>query len=293
MPGLQRLIKFARKSPREQLAAVNYRLVDWGWKLPHWGNDRSAYVVGLFGSGRGYVKALIQEHIGPRAKNFRDELRFHPGPTSMIYSGHGTLKYACRGQALPEETRRILQAVQSGIADLIFIYRHPLDSLLTNWVWWRTLNRDGTMIWITDAYPRTEELCADLEQNFLEFKAFADGDPSFFVTVGGPRFLSLAEFVEETELYIQASTLALRVEDFMLDPLKEFTKIVKLLGADVDLRAVQLTPPQSKPYRYLDVAEKVPRFKDFVNSLDAGTKERIDKMGYKRDPKIAIANVQS
>ena len=61
----------------------------------------------------------------------------------MIYSGHATMRYRFATQESPEVMSRILEAVRSGFADLIFVYRHPLDSLLTNWVWWRTYIRDN------------------------------------------------------------------------------------------------------------------------------------------------------
>ena len=199
----------------------------------------------------------------------------------MIYSGHATIKYVSRDQELPAVTSRILEAVRSGFADLIFVYRHPLDSLLTNWIWWRTYLRDNTQIeGISQVYKNTDDLCADLEQNFLEFKAFAEGDPDFFAAVPGPRFLSFPEFVEETELYLQSATLTLRLEDFMIDPLKEFSKIVEVMSVDLDLSRLRVAPPRTKPYGYLAVKEKVPRFRDFINELDAETKRRIEKIGY-------------
>jgi hypothetical protein len=46
----------------------------------------------------------------------------------MIYSGHATMKHISRAQEPPAVMRRILEAVRSGFADVIFIYRHPLDS---------------------------------------------------------------------------------------------------------------------------------------------------------------------
>ncbi len=144
------------------------------------GNDRTAYVIGLFGTGRWYVMELIVNNIGPRAKYVKDEIRFHRGPTSMIYSGHSTLKYSSNLQHPPQITRLILDAVKSGFADLIFIYRHPLDSLLTNWIWWRTYIRDNTMIRGISFVKNTDELCADMEQNYADFEAFASGDPAFF-----------------------------------------------------------------------------------------------------------------
>jgi len=286
MQALHRLIRFARKSRREQLQVarrhVRYRLLTWGWKFPHVGNDRTAYVIGLFGSGRWYINEQLLRNIGERAKYFRDTIRFHPGPTSMIYSGHATMRHGSLFQDPPAVTSRILEAVRSGVADFIFVYRHPLDSLLTNWVWWRTYIRDDNRISTITAqiYKNTDELCAGLEQNFLEFKAFAEGDPAFFATVAEPRFLSFPEFVEETELLLQSATLGLRLEDCMIDPLKEFSKIVKVMSVDLDLTRLCVDRPRSEPYRYLAVKEKVPQFRSFINELDALTKERIAKIGY-------------
>jgi hypothetical protein len=275
------LIRFVRKSPYERALTVRRYLGIWDRKVPHVGNDRTAYVIGLFGSGRGYINELLLKNLGKRAKYFRETIRFHSGPTSMIYSGHATIKHVARDQELPEVTSRILEAVRSGFADLIFINRHPLDSLLTNWVWWRTYLRDNFMIeGVSQVYKTTDDLCVDLEQNFSEFRAFAEGDPGFFAAVPGPRFLSFSEFVEEAELYLQSATLTLRLEDFMIDPLKEFSKIAEVMSVDLDLTRLRLAPPKTKPYGHLAVKEKVPRFRSFINELDAETKRRIAKIGY-------------
>jgi hypothetical protein len=50
---LQKLIRFARKSPREKMQSVLYHLedTDWYWKIHSSGNDRTAYLIGLFGTG--------------------------------------------------------------------------------------------------------------------------------------------------------------------------------------------------------------------------------------------------
>ena len=283
--NLQKLIRFAQKSPREQLqvarALARYHLVEGHQDAPRLANDRTAYVIGLYGSGRLYILGLMLQNLGERAKYFRENIRFHPGPTSLIYSGHVTMKYVCRGQALPAVTSRILEAVRSRFADLIFVYRHPIDSLLTNWVWFRTYDRDKSMIYsISDVYKSRDDLCDDLEQNFSEFKAFAEGDPGFWATVRGKRFLSLPEFVEETELFLQAATLALRFEDFVIDPVKEFSKIVGAMSVDLDLSRLRVAPPRTKPYGYLAVKEKVPLFRSFINGLDGQTIRGIEKMGY-------------
>jgi hypothetical protein len=244
--------------------------------------DRTTYLIGLFGTGRRYLDDLLVENIGERAKYFRDGIRLHPGgPTPMIYSGHVTTKYPSRGQEVPEVMRSILESVQSGFADLIFLYRHPLDSLLTSWVWWRTYIRDNREIsGISAAYQNTDDLCADLTENFLEFKSFAEGDPAFFAAAPGPRFLSFPEFVEETELQLESNQLTLRLEDFTMDPLKEFSKIMEVMSVDLDLDRLSLARPRTKPYGHLAVREQVPEFRNFIDGLDAQTKKRIEKIGY-------------
>jgi hypothetical protein len=244
---------------------------------------RTAYIVGLFGTGRTYLCELIQQNLGERSRYFRDGIRFHPVPTRMIYSGHATIKYVCRAQHPPAVMSRILQAQRTGLADLIFVYRHPLDSLLTNWVWWRTYMRDQSCIsGISQVYPTTADLSMDLEQNFSEFKAFADGDPNFFAGAGpGPGFLSFAEFIEETQLYLDAgATLTLRLEDCIIDPLKEFSKVADVLRVTSDLNQLEICAPRSKPYGYMSVANKVPEFRKFINGLDAKTRTRMEMLSY-------------
>ncbi len=257
------------------------RLEDRGWKIPHHGNDRTLYIIGLFGSGRWYLNDLIVAHVGKRGTYLRDSIRLHPGPTSMIYSGHATLKYTSPFQAVPEDTARIVEAVRSGIADSIFIYRHPLDSLLTNWLWWRTYIRKNRWIWgISQIYSNTGDLCADLEANFDDFRAFAEGDPAFFAQARGPRFLSFAEFVEETELHVQSATLSLRLEDFMADPTKEFLRMTRVMSVEVRMNGRSIELPKTSAYRWRAVQEGVPRFRGFVADLDAETRRRIARIGY-------------
>jgi hypothetical protein len=242
--------------------------------------DRTLYIVGLFGSGRGYINELMLQNIGERAKYFRDGIRLHSGPTPMIYSGHVTTKYPSRAQEVPAVMRYIQESVKSGFADLMFIYRHPLDSLLTNWVWWRTNIRDNrTISGISEVYKNTDDLCAELEDKFSEFESFAAGDSKFFSTLPGPRFLSFPEFVEETELHLQSARLALRLEDFMIDPRNEFSKILEMMSLDID-SAHSIVPPRTKPYGHVAVMERVPQFRDFIDRLNSETKTRIANIGY-------------
>jgi hypothetical protein len=163
----------------------------------------------------------------------------------------------------------------------MFVYRHPLDSLLTNWIWWRTYIRDNKRVaGISEVYKNKADLCDVLARNISEFKAFAQGAPDFFARAPGPRFLSFPEFVEETGLHLQSATIALRLEDFAIDPVKEFSKIVEAMSVDRDLSRLALTPPITKPFGYLAVKERVPEFRTFIDGLSADTKRQIEKIGY-------------
>jgi hypothetical protein len=270
-------------------AELRHLLAAGGWKIAREGCDRTTYVIGLYGSGRTYINTLISAHLGKRGKYLIQSLRCHPAPTPLIYSYHATIKYTRLFEVPPEVTSRVLQSVRSGFADLIFIYRHPLDSLLSNWIFLRTYMSRGGGLVISQNYGSTEDLCSALEQNFAEFKAFAAGDASFTATIPGPPFLSFAEFVEETMLFIECATLSLRLEDFISDPLEEFAKIVRVMSVDLDMSGLTLAHPQTQLYRYRAVAERVPQFQAFVGGLDAETRRRIEKMGYQIEGRARAA----
>ena len=74
--------------------------------------------------------------------------------------------------------------------------------------------------------------------------------------------------------------MSLRLEDSMADPLKEFSKVAEVISLDLNGSGSRIGPPRSKPYGYLAVRERVPRFRSFIDGLDAETKRRIEKMGY-------------
>ncbi len=242
---------------------------------------RTTYLLGLFGTGRRYINELIQQNIGERAKYFRDAVRLHPGPTPMIYSGHATWKHLSRAQEPPQVMARIREAVRAGFADSIFIYRHPLDSLLTNWVWWRSYLRDNESVFgIAQAYKDPGALCADLDRHFADFQAFAEGRAEFYVGLSGPRFLTFAEFVEETELHLRSATLALRLEDFLVDPSGQFSRIAETMSVRMASGAAGMALPKTRAYGYRAVREKVPAFENFIRGLDPEIVRRIVAAGY-------------
>ena len=49
-------------------------------------------------------------------------------------------------------------------------------------------------------------------------------------------------------LFLQSATLTLRLEDFMIDPFGEFSKIVEVMSVDLDLSRLRLDPPRTKAH---------------------------------------------
>jgi hypothetical protein len=320
MAFLKRALRFARKPPRAQIALLQTVAIDRTRAFidrtqaltahaidrkqafvalalhrltrlnPFRGKVRSTstiYVVGLFGSGRLYLGDVIRNHIGERALHFRDGLRHESAPTPMIYSGHMTLRYVSRGLNSPEFANSIVESVRSGAGKMIFIYRHPLDSLLTNWVWWRSYLQAGAITtdrgaFISSSFKSLDALCEIVEQEWPNFEAFAAGDPAFSTDVSGARFLSFAEFVEESVLLFEQATLRLPLEAFMTNPYAAFVKVIDVISPELRLSYnLHIRRPQSKPGAHLFVMKGVPRFNDFVNSISPETKRLMLKLGYR------------
>jgi hypothetical protein len=80
---LDRIIRFARKSPRDKVRAIHDHWTKI-YRVPRLENDRTVYIIGLFGTGRWYINSLILENIGRRAEYFRDDILCHRRRTSMI-----------------------------------------------------------------------------------------------------------------------------------------------------------------------------------------------------------------
>ena len=309
MAFFRRVLKFARKPPRAQIAILRVYIAI----LQPYASDRAQafvalarhklarlnpfrgkvsststiYVVGLFGSGRMYLGDVIRNHIGERAVHYRDDLQHESTPTSMIYCGHMTLKHVATGLNPPELASRIVESVRSGAGRMIFIYRHPLDSLLTNWVWWRSNLRAGATgpehgAFISSSFKSLDGLCEIVEREWASFEAFAMGDPVFFADVPGACFLSFAEFVEESVLLFEQATLRLPFEAFVTNPYAAFVKVVDVISPEMRLScSLHIGRPQSKPGTHLVVMKQVPRFREFVNSISPETKRLMSKLGYR------------
>lgn len=198
---------------------------------PH---QRPVYILGLFGTGRWYLNELIMHHTGQRGYYFLDQLRDRKGGPPIIWSGHTTIIHdQIAGHEPAALGRSILKLAEEGQAEIIFIHRHPLDSLLTNWTWWREFLAKKKMIsGIVAKYPNNEEFFKDVASNFHELTLFADGSRDFMRLYSEEQtnFFSLHQFIVETAAFVNHKHVhSFRFEDFISEPNEQFSRLLKII----------------------------------------------------------------
>jgi hypothetical protein len=244
------------------------------------------YIVGIFGSGRQYVGGLLQHSDPEIAYYLRGDLRHYYGAVPVIFTGHVTSIYESALCDHPSFGRTLLDRAAADLISLIFIYRHPLDSLLSNWAWIRRfLRHEAPTTGIAQAYKSEEDFHRDLDDNFDEFSLFCDGSADFARIVTGSeinwRFLSLREYIHETEVFIGgANVQSFRFEDFKADAAAEFKRLVSILAPDLPPEIGNPVAPRALSSRYRSARENVGAFRSFMDSLPTDITKRIMALGY-------------
>jgi len=247
---------------------------------------KPTFIVGLFGSGRFYIKDLIINSGLEIAYYFQDGLYDYRGAVPFIFSGHVTCTYESAKCHSPSFGRALLERAAAGLINLVFIYRHPLDSLLSNWVWFRLLHRKLTPGGIAGgAYASEEAFHRDLNDNLYEFSQFCGGSKDFIrITTGSdttPNFMSLLEFIHETEVFVTNPNVhCFRFEDFKSDAAREFKRLVSILAPDLTPKSDNVPLPRSLSNRYELAKGNVSPFQVFTASLPIDITKRINALGY-------------
>jgi hypothetical protein len=247
---------------------------------------RPTYIIGIFGSGRMYLTSLVL-HTDPEvAYYYRGEWRHYLGNIPVILSGHVTSMYEGAFCDRPDYGRVLLERAAAGLINLVFVYRHPLDSLLSNWVWFRKfLRQEKPASGIAASYKTEADLHRDLSENFDEFCLFCEGSKDFARVATGTsrdwRFLSLLEFIHETEVFLSSANVhAFRFEDFQIDAATQFKRFASILAPDLPPKLDQLPAPQAASSRYLSARENVSAFRAKIDSLPTHITKRIVALGY-------------
>ncbi|MCW5701031.1 MAG: hypothetical protein KIT82_00385 [Bradyrhizobium sp.] len=249
---------------------------------PH---QRPTYILGLYGTGRWYLNELVMYCSGQRGYYFLDDLRHRKGGPPIIWSGHTTVIHdQVAGHEPAALGRSVLKLAEEGAADIIFIHRHPLDSLLTNWTWWREFLAKKKMIsGIVGKYSTQEEFFKDVANNFDELALFADGSKDFMrlYSEEHTHFFSLRQFVVETAAFVNHESVhSFRFEDFISEPNEQFSRIMRIIDPLAISGKIDVPKPRAEKNRYIEVCKHVPAFKNLVESLPRDVKLQINELGY-------------
>jgi hypothetical protein len=249
---------------------------------------KPTYIVGLYGTGRSYINSLIMNSGLDIAYYFRNGLYQYFGTVPAIFSGHTNLIY--EGGVFLEHPasfgRALLDRAAARLINLIFIYRHPLESLLTNWVWFRHFHQFKKMTsGIEDVYKSKEDFHRDLNDNIYEFSLFCGGSKDFGRITAGKEvtltFLSLLEFIDETEAFIgNPNVHCFRFEEFGSNAVGEVTRLISIMAPDLTPKFDNVTVPRSLPGRYESSKENSPSFRALMKTLPTEIAKRIIAMGY-------------
>jgi hypothetical protein len=248
---------------------------------------KPTFINGLYGSGRSYINSLIQKSNLDIAYYFQDrEPRYNLPAVPVIRSGHTTSIYKVAGLYPPDYGRALLERAAAHQINFVFIYRHPLDSLLTNWVWFRHLHISKKMTsGITQVYKSEEDFHRELDSNIYEFSLFCGGSKDFTRITKGSEpssaFLSLLEFVDETEAFMTSPNVqCFRLEDFVSDTAEEFKRLVSIVAPDLIPNLGKVPMPRSSSSHYHSAKKNVSSFRSLIGSLPTDIVRRIEAMGY-------------
>ena len=227
--------------------------------VPSPGTFPCGVIVGLMGSGRTALTDFFLQYtdlsFGEGLEDFR---------AGTIRSGH-VCQRSVRGFSDPVVMDHLIRLGEEGRARLVFLLRNPLDSVITNWFWWRELDQTGRTIAGVADVEDPREIFHREQEDFLQFCATGNG------------FMSLTEYLEETlALFAHPLFHVIRFEDMIRDRFRTAKNLLTHLSCPFDpQRLVGIQPPRSKVDRHKDfLAPK------FIRDLTDLQQEILRKLGY-------------
>lgn len=253
--------------------------------------ERSLVIVGLFGTGRTYFSDQILQHpaTGPiyqeglASCGYFEHHRF-------ICSGHATLRHVSSFQMEPNETeKRLILPLRQGHHNILFILRHPFDSLFSNWAWWRrycesqVLHKQA----VVGVFGGNDGLAEDIRLHRDAFIAFlTEGKvPALNGRVETrEHFLSLDAILEESMLWLGIEHVkSLRFEQVHEDP-EAVARTISETIFRPGTSNLSLTVPKSNSFNFRTVFQEYPDIASLVKShCSRAAIEKISSLGYEID----------
>jgi hypothetical protein len=253
--------------------------------------ERSLIIVGLFGTGRTYFSDQILQHplTGPIYQEGLASCGYFE-QHKLICSGHATLKHSSSFQMEPYETaKRLISPLRQGHHNILFILRHPFDSLFSNWAWWRRYceSRVPHKDALIGVFGGNDGIAEDIRFHRDAFAAFlTEGKVPVFDSQPCPedRFLSLEAMLEESMLWLEIQEVTTLHFEQLHQDLGLVTQKIRQIIFPSGASEFSMKVPNSKPYNFRTIFQEHPDIKLLVKSFcSKDIIEKIRILGYSID----------
>lgn len=234
---------------------------------------KNTLILSLYGGGRTYLDYLSRHAFG----NYYCEgmILGVPSLTPVVRSGHmwGLRdRFEARG---PTHTEKVLESYKKREINIIMIYRHPLDSLITNFVWFFDFSYRRV---VTNRFDSIEELRAFLHANLSAFKVFVENGK----TPSGVIWVRFKDFLDELIYFRGKIDCQFRYENFFDDKHQELERFYCSLGANKqELSFSKIALPRSHPFRYRAlIGGRSDRLAHYLLDIEAYFGGELGSLGY-------------
>lgn len=255
---------------------------------------KTVIINGAYGTGRNYFNYLVQSQPS-LLPYFRDCQQYcHPSKYPSINSTHAffTVETPYSWSDLSD-----FIAPESAIrteVTLISVVRHPVDCLISNWIWFFNLLKDNTPYTsiANSAFSEDSTLAEFISTHISSLEQFANGSTLEHVfefldydnchdhRLRGPCFLSFSTLLEEMKVGSNLAHFTFEFESFSHSLSSSLSQFYSSLGLDPNLIDTSfIQPPKAQAYRYkslLILSEPLKRFVCRLSEEVGGT----DLLGY-------------
>ncbi|OAH08972.1 hypothetical protein pfor_3c0292 [Rhodobacteraceae bacterium SB2] len=299
-------LDFMAKNPKNTYPNHYWQKAGWTWEafveaVNASKNIKPLVIIGLFGTGRTYFSHafLNNSTLAPLYQEGLASCGHYPRH-SVICSGHATLKNPSSFQMAPDQTHELLLCpLHDGFHSILFITRHPVDALFSNWAWWRRfcdtgMPHNGA---VKQVFGNNRGLIEDIQSNKTAFLKFmAEGRVPWpqsyssskigsifrdYKKSGCDKFLSFEQMLDESLAWMDIpGVVSLKFEDIH-EHLETVSDTITNLLTRRPWGSLTLELPLSTAFNYRQIFEDYPEIQSLVCSeISVEGYDKLLQMGY-------------
>jgi hypothetical protein len=284
---------FMAEHPKSTYPNHYWQKAGWAWEafveaVNASENIKPLVVIGLFGTGRTYFSNafLSNPTLAPLYQEGLASCGMYASH-SVICSGHATLKHESSFQMAPDQTGELLlRPLSDEFHCILFVKRHPVDSLFSNWAWWRRfcdtgIPHNGA---VKEVFGGNRGLIEDIRSNLPAFLKFmAEGivpsrpnDPA-----EGNRFLSFEQMLDESLAWMEVpAVVSIRFEEIH-EHLDTVSDTITNLLSRRPWGSLVLELPVSTAFNYRQIFRDHPDIQSLVCAgIGRESSDKLLRMGY-------------